>query len=175
MMNEEENQLEIYDGKVEGDIGSKLMQAFTFREENELIGNVNMPVIANLLELFSNVGSRQHPTICNLYGAIRTGKKTIANYFGHLMVIKQLFQRVVMRVISSTDSIKDIVKKEMDKTKEEGLPFFIFVFSNKHEIQLGEWMFGEREGVSAIVVTEKRVEVEGLLNLTWIQPMPFRT
>jgi hypothetical protein len=108
MIDEEENQLEIYSGKVEGDVGNKMMEAFAFRENNGLIGNVS--VTANLLEHFVNNAKKNHPTICNLYGSKRSGRKTIALHFGHLLVIKQLFQRIVIRVISTTDSINGIVK-----------------------------------------------------------------
>ena len=118
-----------------------------------------MPIIANLLELFCNTGKGHHPTICNFYGSKRTGRKTIANYFGHLMVIKQLFQRVVVKVVSSTDSISGIIRKETEKSRDEGTPFFIFSFSesynSKSSLRISEGVFGDtgKEGVNAILIT----------------------
>ena len=146
-----ENQLEIYDGKLTGDCSKILLEAFKWRGDNSLVGNA--VVIANLLEIFTN--SETDITICNIYGSKRTGRKTIATHFANLLLIKQLFHRII-RINVTIDTVSEVVKKELDR-KEEGIPFFIFIFSdrNGNEVQLSENGFGLKLGqkINGIVIT----------------------
>ena len=113
----------------------------------------NAVVIANLLEIFTN--SETDITICNIYGSKRTGRKTIATHFANLLLIKQLFHRII-RINVTIDTVSEVVKKELDR-KEEGIPFFIFIFSdrNGNEVQLSENGFGLKLGqkINGIVIT----------------------
>ena len=47
--------------------------------------------------------------MCNLYGEKSTGCKTIAHYFGNLLLIKKIYKRLVFKIFRSSDSLKDII------------------------------------------------------------------
>ena len=108
MVNQEENQIEICDGKLQGDVNKNVIDAFKFKQEHSLIGN--MEVIINLLEIFHSSGGKGY-TVCNIFGPKKTGKKTLAVHFANLLVIKQLFSRIIVKRVRSSDSIAEIIEK----------------------------------------------------------------
>jgi hypothetical protein len=125
----QDGQLEIYDGKLQGDVGKNLWDALEFKEDYSLIGNAG--VMVNLLEIFNDQKTAK-TTIVNLHGSKRTGRKTIATHFGHLTVIKQLFSRLEVRLNVTVESICEVLKKELSKKeldKKEEVPLFIFAFN----------------------------------------------
>ena len=68
----------------------------------------NASVFAFLLSIFTS--SDADVTLCNLYGRKRTGRKTVAAHFANMLIIKQLFQRIV-RVNVTLDNVAELVKK----------------------------------------------------------------
>jgi hypothetical protein len=160
---------------LKGDCHRDLFEAFRFREENSLIGNAEVTI--NLMDIFTS--SCRDITICNIHGKRRSGRKTIAVHWSKIAVIKQFYQRVV-NVRVTVDNIGDVLKKELEKSKEEGLPLFVLIFADQgygQHVELHEKMLHLKAGqkLHAIMITEDRARVSGEhVELHHIQPQPFK-